>query len=65
MLGVQLKERVQNGPGGDLFVAKARIYMELVDNPGTLPDPAPDTPDPDDFNNPTNRPGRQAPLIAA
>ena len=55
---MQLKERVQKGPAGDPFVAKARIYMALVDNPGTLPDPTPDAPDPDDFNNPTNRPGR-------
>ena len=62
---VQLKERVQKGPAGDPFVAKARIYMALVDNPGTLPDPAPDAPDPDDFNNPTNRPGRQASQSAA
>ncbi|CAL5222351.1 g4702 [Coccomyxa viridis] len=54
-----LRERVQKGPAGDPFVAKARIYMALVDNPGTLPDPTPDAPDPDDFNNPTNRPGRQ------
>ena len=59
-LDLQIKERVQKGPAGDPFVGKARIYMALVDNPGTLPDPAPDAPDPDDFNNPTNRPGRQA-----
>ena len=59
-MDVQIRERVQKGPAGDPFVAKARIYMALVDNPGTLPDPAPDAPDPDDFNNPTNRPGRQA-----
>ena len=64
-LHVQLRERVQKGPAGDPFVAKARIYMALVDNPGTLPDPTPDAPDPDDFNNPTNRPGRQVSHRAA
>ena len=55
---LQLKERVHNGPEGDAFVAKARVYMAMVDSPGTLPDPTPDAPDPDDLDNPTNRPGR-------
>ncbi|CAK0787359.1 hypothetical protein CVIRNUC_010579 [Coccomyxa viridis] len=54
-----VKERVRSGPEGDLFVAKARLYLAMVDNPGTLPDPTPDMPDPDDLNNPTNRPGRE------
>ena len=51
--GMQVKERVRSGPESDPFVAKARVY-----HPGTLPDPTPDMPDPDDLNNPTNRPGR-------
>ena len=53
-----MKERVRSGTESDPFVAKARVYLAMVDNPGTLPDPTPDTPDPDDLNNPTNRPGR-------
>ena len=56
--GMQVKERVRSGPEGALIVAKARVYLAMVDNPGTLPDPTPDMPDPDDLNNPTNRPGR-------
>ena len=56
--GMQVKERVRSGPKSDPFVAKARVYLAMVDNPGTLPDPTPDMPDPDDLNNPTNRPGR-------
>ena len=50
-----------NGPSidaGDRFARKARIYVSLVDNPGTVQDPAPHLKDPDDFNNPNNRPGR-------
>lgn len=46
-------------PAG-LFGAKARAYVEFAANPGTLADPAPELPDPDDLNNPTNRPGRCA-----
>ncbi len=45
--------------GEDYFAAKGGVYLELVDNPGTVADPAPpDLPDPDDLNNPTDRPGR-------
>jgi hypothetical protein len=33
-------------------------HIQFVDNPGTIPDPAPHLPDPDDLNNPTNRPGQ-------
>jgi hypothetical protein len=58
---LQLKERLQRGSHSDPFVAKARVYVAMLDNPGSSPDPTPDAPDPDDFNNPTNRPGRQAP----
>ena len=43
---------------GDEFAQKAAEYCVFVDNPGTLPDPTPDAPDPDDLNNPTSRPGR-------
>ncbi len=45
---------------GDEFAAKAAVYCVFVDNPGTLPDPTPDAPDPDDLDNPTSRPGRSA-----
>ena len=37
----------------------ARTYVRFVENPGTFPDPRPDLPDPDDLNNPTNRPGHE------
>ena len=36
----------------------SRGHIQFVDNPGTIPDPAPHLPDPDDLNNPTNRPGQ-------
>jgi hypothetical protein len=56
---MQLRERVSLGSAEeDVFVAKARVYLEMLDNPGTVPDPAPDLPDPNDLDNPTNRPGR-------
>mmetsp|Transcript_35408 Transcript_35408/g.59675 ORF Transcript_35408/g.59675 Transcript_35408/m.59675 type:complete len:456 (-) Transcript_35408:522-1889(-) len=45
-----------NGGQGGL---KAAHYLEFRDNPGTVADPAPHLPDPDDLNNPTNRPGRE------
>jgi len=35
-----------------------RHFFHFVDNPGQLQDPRPDLPDPDDENNPENRPGR-------
>ncbi len=41
-------------------MAKARVYVSMVDNPGTLPDPTPEAEDPNDLDNPTNRPGRCA-----
>ena len=44
----------------DHFARKALLYVRFMDNPGTVPDPRPDLKDPDDFNNPTNRPGRCA-----
>ena len=57
----QVKQRIWQGDAGqDKFVAKARVYIAMVDNPGTLPDPAPQLPDPNDLDNPTNRPGRFA-----
>lgn len=42
----------------DHFGRKGQRYLELIDNPGTVADPAPDSVDPDDLNNPTDRPGR-------
>lgn len=53
-----MQRRIADGPEDDAFVAKARVYVEMVENPGILPDPTPDQPDPDDLDNPTNRPGR-------
>ncbi len=61
MLVLQLNKHLQKGSDADPFVAKARIYVAAVDNPGSLPDPTPDAINPDDLNNPTNRPGRQVP----
>lgn len=55
---LQLRDRIALDDSQDEFLAKAQVYVELLDNPGTMPDPTPDMPDPDDFNNPTNRPGR-------
>lgn len=40
-------------------VAKAKHYLEFVENPGHCKDPHPELPDPDDLNNPSSRPGRQ------
>jgi len=45
----------ENGEGG----VKAQHYLRFMNNPGTVPDPAPHLPDPNDLNNPTNRPGRE------
>lgn len=53
-----MRQRIDGGSAEDAFVAKARVYVAMVDNPGTLPDPAPHLPDPNDLDNPTNRPGR-------
>jgi len=46
----------------DPFLRKAKMYLHFVENPGNVPDPAPDMTDPDDNNNPKNRPGRYLPL---
>ncbi|DBA98364.1 TPA: hypothetical protein ACH3X3_012380 [Trebouxia sp. C0006] len=46
----------------NVFAQKAALYVEFVDNPGSVDDPAPeDRPEPDDFDNPTNIPGRMCP----
>ncbi|KAK9919149.1 hypothetical protein WJX75_009727 [Coccomyxa subellipsoidea] len=55
----KVRQRLFEGQPKDHFMAKARVYVEMFENPGTLPDPAPDTEEPNDLNNPTNRPGRQ------
>ena len=61
-LVVQVRDRVHRQGAAedeqDLFVKKGRLYLEFVDNPGTVADPTPNAVDPDDNNNPTNRPGR-------
>lgn len=51
-----LRSRAARDPGA--FGRRARRYVRWLDNPGTVRDPAPDLPDPDDLNNPTDRPGR-------
>lgn len=51
-----LRARAARDPGA--FGLRARRYVRWLDNPGTVRDPAPDLPDPDDLNNPTDRPGR-------
>ncbi|QDZ20574.1 subunit beta of glucosidase II [Chloropicon primus] len=38
---------------------KAKHYFTFAENPGHCKDLTPDLPDPDDLNNPTDRPGRQ------
>lgn len=44
----------------DIFAQKAALYVEFVDNPGSVEDPTrEDKPEPDDFDNPTNIPGSQ------
>ncbi len=49
----------------DIFAQKAALYVEFVDNPGSVEDPTPeDKPEPDDFDNPTNIPGRFEPSAA-
>ena len=42
----------------DPFVKKGKLYLSFVDNPGNITDPEPDAVEPDDNNNPKNRPGR-------
>lgn len=59
-----LQRRVTAGNNTqDLFIAKAKLYVSFLLNPGTVPDPAPDAPEPDDFNNPDNHPGRFLTLL--
>ena len=53
-----LQKRVVEGDAADTFIAKAQLYVSFLGNPGTIQDPTPDAPEPDDFNNPDNRPGR-------
>lgn len=58
-----LVKRVADGDPAESFVAKARLYVSFLRNPGTVPDPAPDAPEPNDFDNPDNRPGRFLTLL--
>ena len=53
-----MKERVRTGSKDDIFSEKARIYVDFVNNPGNITDPAPDATEPDDHDNPKNLPGR-------
>jgi hypothetical protein len=59
-VGVQLKERIEAGKPDDVLAAKGRVYVQMVENNGTLQDPHPQAPEPDDLHNPRNLPGRQA-----
>lgn len=58
-----LQRKVAEGSTQDSFIAKAKLYVSFLLNPGTVADPAPDAPEPDDFNNPDNRPGRFLTLL--
>jgi hypothetical protein len=57
---VQVRGRIEAGAAEDVFAAKARVYVSMLDNPGSMPDPTPDAPEPDDLHNPHNVPGRCA-----
>ena len=59
-----LHNRVAEGDATDTFIAKARHYVTFLDNPGTVQDPTPDAPEPNDFDNPDNRPGRFLPPMS-
>ena len=57
----KVQRRIQQGARDpdDTFAQKALQYVEFIDNPGTVEDPTPaDKPEPNDFDNPTNIPGR-------
>ena len=57
----KVQNRVQQGAHDpdDAFAQKGMQYVEFVDNPGTVEDPTPDDkPEPNDFDNPMNIPGR-------
>lgn len=54
-----LRVRLRASKSDDLFAKKAAVYVETIDSPGRGRDPGEVLPDPDDLNNPTNRPGRQ------
>lgn len=61
-LCVQVQKRAGQPTGpADSFALKAALYVRFADNPGSVPDPRPDMKDPDDTNNPSNRPGRHDP----
>ena len=49
----------------DVFAQKSMQYVEFVENPGSVEDPTPDDkPEPNDFDNPMNIPGRFEPSAA-
>ena len=57
----KVQAQVQQGASmqGNVFSQKAMKYIKFIDNPGTVKDPTPvDRPEPDDFNNPKDIPGR-------
>ncbi len=58
-----LHKQVAEGDPGEAFVAKAQQYVTFLGNPGTVQDPTPDAPEPNDFDNPDNRPGRSLPSM--
>jgi len=59
-LDVQVRTLVENTTdvSEDPFARKAKLYLQFVENPGNVADPAPDAKDPDDNKNPKNIPGR-------
>ena len=53
----QVRDEIAGGAEID-FVKKGQLYVQFVDNPGTVQDPKPNAKEPDDNNNPHNVPGR-------
>ena len=51
----EVKEELANPHGA---YAGKRVYIDFLESPRKYKDPTPNAPDPDDLNNPTNRPGR-------
>ena len=55
---MQVRQRVEAEGAEEAFAVKGKVYVSFMDNPGSMPDPAPDAPEPDDKHNPMNVPGR-------
>ena len=62
---VQVRKRVEAKGAEEAFAVKGKVYVTFMDNPGSMPDPAPDAPEPDDKHNPKNIPGRCGALLGS